>query len=180
MAGKKYAKDYRLSDTLDERGRIRTETEYIGSFYRFSAGRDTARRVLRQMLVFAALGAFCFLVSLLPRSTASLTLYVMLPYLFSALPLGLLLAALLRLRRLGDRLDRRASDQANDRVPGCCLWLLILPGVSVLGEGIALTFGQGAFRTGDGLFLAGALGLCLFAWLCMRKKDALRTETESN
>lgn len=180
MAGKKYAKDYRLSDTFDERGRIRTETEYIGAFFRFSAGSETARRTLGRMLVFAWIGVSCFLVSLLPYSTASLTMYVMLPYLFTVLPLGLLLAALLRLRRLGGKLDHRAADQANDRIPACCLWLLILPGVSLLGEGIALTLGRGAFLAGDGLFLSGAIGVILCGLLCFRVKDALQAEAESD
>lgn len=179
MAGKKYTKDYHLTDTLDERGRIRTETTYIGSFYRFAAGAAAAGKALKRMLFLSALGALCFLVSLLPRSTASLAMYVMLPYLFTALPLGLLLTALLRLRGMGERLDHRAADQANDRVPGCCLWLLILPGVSLLGEGIALTVGRGDFLAGDAVFLAGALGVWLCGWLCFRQKNVLSAVPES-
>ena len=180
MAGKKYAKDYRLSDALDERGRIRTETAYIGAYYRFTVGEDAARTAIRQMLVFTGLGSLCFLVSLLPRSTASLTLYVMLPYLFTALPLALMSAALLRIRSLGGKLDRRSADQANERVPGCCVWLLLLPALSLIGEGIALTLGHGAFLPGDGLFLVGALGVASCGLLCSRKKTLLRAEAERN
>ena len=178
MAGKKYTRDYRLNDSLDERGRIRTETEYIGVYFRYAAGADAARGACGRMLCLTGGAAACFVLSLLPRSTASLTLYVMLPYLFTALPIGLLLAALLRLRGRGERLDHRAADQANDRVPGCCLWLMLLPGVSLLGEGIALTFGRAAFLPGDGLFLAFALGTGLLGMLCFREKDALRAVPE--
>ena len=180
MAAKKYTRDYRLSDSLDGRGRIRTETEYIGAYYRFAAGSAAAQAAIRRMLFLAGLGALFFLVSLLPRSTASLTLYVMLPFLFTALPLTLLLTALFRLRSLGERLDHRAADQANDRVPGCCLWLMILPGLSLLGEGIALTLGRGGFLPGDGLFLAGALGLCLCGVLCFRSRGTLRALAADN
>ena len=180
MPRKRYTKDYRLSDTLDERGRIRTETEYIGAAYRFAEGTAAAQKALGRMLVLAGLGALCFLVSLLPHSTASLTMYVMLPYLFTALPLGLLLAALLRLRSFGESLDHRAADQANGQIPGCCLWLMILPAVSLLGEAVALVFGHGAFRPGDGLFIAGALGVLLCGWLCRRGKDTLRADCVSD
>lgn len=179
MSSRKYAKDYRLSDTLDERGRIRTETEYVGAIYCFIEGNETARKALCRMLMFTGLGTLCFMVSLLPLSAASLTLYVMLPYLFSALPLALLLAALFRLRRAGVKLDHRTADQANERVPACCLWLLILPGVSLLGEGIALTIGYGTFLPGDALFLAGALGTMLCAWLCFQRKALLRAVAEN-
>lgn len=179
MAGKKYAKDYRLTDSLDERGRIRTETEYIGAYYRFAGAADAVRKAQGRLLATALLGALSFLLSLLPRSTASLTLYVMLPFLFTALPIGLLLEALLHLRRSGERLDRRSADQANVRVPGCCLWFVILPGAALLGEGIALTLGHGAFLPGDGLFLAGALCTALCGWICFREKDALHCVPES-
>ena len=49
MAGKKYAKDYRLTDSLDERGRIRTETEYIGAYYRFAGAADVDECVGQMM-----------------------------------------------------------------------------------------------------------------------------------
>ena len=178
MARKKYARDYRLSDTLDERGRIRTETEYIGAFYRFSEY-AAARTALKRMLLFSSLGALCFFLSLLPRSTASLTLYVMLPYLFTALPFGLLITSLLRLRSMGERLDHRSADLANERVPGCCFWLMLLPALSLLGELTALTLCRKAFLPGDGLFLAGALGVGICGLLCARKKSALRAVPES-
>ena len=179
MARKKYTRDYRMSETLDERGRIRTETEYIGAFYRF-AEETAAHAAIGRMLVFTALGALCFLLSLLPRSTASLTMYVMLPYLFTALPLGLQISALLRLRSLGERLDHRTADQANERIPGCCFWMLLLPAASLLGEAIAMTLGRGAFLAGDGIFIAAALGVMLCALLCFRNKGALRAVPEGD
>ena len=74
MAGKQYSRDYRLIDSVDERGRVRTETEYIGSFYRFAADYETVRAVQRRLRHLSWLAAGCFLLSLLPRSTASLTL----------------------------------------------------------------------------------------------------------
>ncbi len=178
MAGKKYTRDYQLTDTLDERGRIRTETSYVGAFFRFASGADTAKKAIKRMLVFSCLGSFCFLVSLLPRSTASLVLYVMLPYLFTALPLALQITVLIRLRSFGERLDHRAADQANHLVPGCCLWLLILPAVSLLGEAVALTIGRSVFLAGDAIFLAGALGVILCGWICFRGRNALSAAAE--
>ena len=177
MAGKQYSRDYRLIDSVDERGHIRTETEYIGSIYRFAAGFETASAAQKRLRLLAWLAAGCFLLSLLPRSTASLTLYVTLPYLFTALPLGLLLAALYRLRTLGERLDRRGADQANDRVPACCFALMLLPGLSLLGEAAAVLRG-GAFLPGDALFLLGALGCALCAWHCFREREKLRAVSE--
>ena len=128
MARKKYARDYRLNESLDERGRIRTEAEYIGVYYRYVSGAETARGALKTLLGFTVLAWALFLCSLLPHSTASLTMYVMLPYLFTALPLGMMTAALLQLRAAGERLDHRTADLAGERVPACSLWMLLLPG----------------------------------------------------
>ena len=61
MAKKKYAKDYRLSESLNERGRIRTEAEYIGAYYRYSAGYAEARAQISRILLITAIGCVLFL-----------------------------------------------------------------------------------------------------------------------
>ena len=177
MAGKKYTRDYRLIDSVDECGRIRTDTEYIGAYYRFAAGYETALAAQKRMGLFSRLAALCFLLSLLPRSTASFTLYVTLPYLFTALPLALLLTTLYRLRCLGERLDHRAADQSNDHIPGRCFASFLLPALAIVGEAVALLLG-GAFLVGDALFLLGALGCLVCALLCFRERKLLRAIPE--
>ena len=178
MARKKYARDYRLNESLDERGRIRTEAEYIGVYYRYVSGTEAARSALKTLLGMTVLAWALFLCSLLPHSTASLTMYVMLPYLFAALPLGMMTAALLQLRAAGERLDHRTADLAGERVPACCLWLLLLAGVSLLGEGIALCFGPGRFLPGDAVFLFCAIGTGLSGWFGCCKCPALAAAPE--
>lgn len=178
MARKKYARDYRLNESLDERGRIRTEAEYIGVYYRYVSGAETARGALKTLLGFTVLAWALFLCSLLPHSTASLTMYVMLPYLFTALPLGMMTAALLQLHAAGERLDHRTADLAGERVPACSLWMLLLPGLSLLGEGIAQSFGRGPFLPGDAVFLLCAIGTGVCGWLCRRKSPALAAAPE--
>lgn len=176
MARTPYSRDYRLIESVDERGRIRTDTEYIGAYYRFvSPGQAAA--ALKRAGLYGKLAALCFILSLLPRSTASLTLYVTLPYLFTAIPLALLLGGLYRLRQSGQRLDRKAADAANDRYPARCLALFVLPLLALAGEGIALGRG-GAFLAGDALFLLGALGCGLLGWLCFSLRGGLRAVEE--
>lgn len=177
MARKHYARDYRLIDSVDERGHIRTDTEYIGAYYRYTGGYEAAQAARKRLWVSALGAGFCFLLALLPRSTASLTMYVTLPFLFAALPLGLLLAALYRLRQLGQRLDRRAADIVNDHLPARCLALFLLPLLALAGEGIALLRGA-AFLPGDALFLAGALGCAGCGLVCFKARRALEAVKE--
>ena len=150
----------------------RCRKAYIGAYYRFACGFEAALAAQKKLGLFARLVAVCFLLSLLPRSTASLTLYVTLPYLFTALPLGLLLTALYRLRRLGERLDRRAADQVNDHLPARCFALFLLPALSLLGEAVVLLRG-GAFLAGDAVFILGALGCAVSALCCFRERKKL-------
>jgi len=90
MARKKYMKDYRLVETVDERVRIRTDYEYIGPDLRYARGLETALRERRRALIACGVGALAFLGGLVPRSGASFTLYVILPYVFAALAWAIL------------------------------------------------------------------------------------------
>ena len=67
MARRKYLKDYRLVETVDERGRIRTGYEYIGPDYRYARGLETALKARRQALAACGAGMLAFLGGLLPR-----------------------------------------------------------------------------------------------------------------
>jgi len=176
MGLRKYAKDYRLVRDLDEKGHLSERSEYVGARYAFESGLQTARSAISRMLV-PAFSCWAFaLTALLAYGTASTTVYVALPFVFVLLPLWQLCAALLRLRRAGESMDHRTADLANDRLPACCLWLMLLPGVALLGEIAALTFGRGAFLAGDALFIAGAVLTGGCGYVCFRLKDKCKTK----
>lgn len=172
MARKKYIKDYRLVETVDERGRIRTDYEYIGTEHRFARGPETARRARRRVLIACGIGWLAFLGGLLPRSAASFTMYVTLPYLFTALPMGILTALLMPAEGWKEPLRRQQADRLENRYPPAALTWALLPLIALIGELVCLMRGEPAMTGGDILFAVFALcvsGAGVFAF--SRRRD---------
>lgn len=167
MARKKYIRDYRLVETIDERGRIRSDYEYIGSEYVYVLGADTVRREKRTLLVLIAVGWLAFLGGLLPSAAGMRALYVALPFLFAAVPLGVMTDTLLTAAPKTEPLRHPQADRLENRYPLSALWTSILSGAALLGECVRLVIG--AERTGgDFLLLAAAavlaaVGICAFS-----------------
>jgi hypothetical protein len=179
MSSRKYRKDYRLIEHVDERGRFTTDSVYCGEVYRFSEGTEKAHAVLKRMLIWTAIGFGCYIGSLIPYSTASRTMIVMIPYLFSVLPLWLLFSSVLRLLKRKDELEQKDADFANDRIPACSLWLLILPGISLAGELCTILFKPQRVLNGDIVFFAGAALLLVSAGACFSRRKSVMAEKES-
>ena len=176
MARNKYIKNYRLLESIDERGRFRVDYEYAGDYYRFAAGADAARRGIGRTLALCLLGWASFLGALLPQSTAMRTIYVSLPFAFSALPLGMLTALTLSARKAAEPLEHPTADQLTNAYPPRALFAALLPAAALLGEGIRFLLGPGDMRPGDALFALGALGLAVCGALAFAGRKALAAE----
>ena len=176
MARNKYIGDYRLLESVDERGRLRVDYEYIGAHYRFAAGTAAAQKARRRTLALCAMRWAAFLAALLPQSTAMRTIYVSLPFAFSALPLGMLTALALSARKAAEPMEHPLADQLTNAYPPRALFTAILPGIALLGEGIRLLAGPGALFPGDGIFALGALGLTVCGALAFAGRKALAAE----
>ncbi|MBR4394749.1 MAG: hypothetical protein IKT07_12125 [Oscillospiraceae bacterium] len=179
MSSRKYRKDYRLIEHVDERGRITTDSVYCGEVYRFSEGTEKAHAALKRMRVWTVIGSGCFIASLTPYSTASRTMIVMIPYLFSALPLWMLLSSIVRLLKKKEELEQKDADFANDRIPACSLWLLVLPGIAFASEVCTIFLKPQSVLNGDIVFLAGAALLIVSACICFSRRKNVMAEKES-
>ena len=176
MAVDKYSKDYRLVDSVDDRGRIRTETEYVGERYDFTAGETAARAAARKMAVFCLLAWLSFFAALFLPSAAMKTLYAALPCAFTALPLWHLSAAVWTALRVKLPFVHKDADRLNLRLPAAAAFAVILPGFAILGELVSLLFARPEVLVGDWVFLAGN-GLCLFfVLLCRRHRSAVEAK----
>ena len=112
MVTRKYIKDYKLSESVTERGGIRTEAVYVGKHFEF-ADEAGAKKCARPLL-WGGCGAWLlFLGALLPRTGASKLMWVILPFAFSALPLGYMTgSAILLWRRRGAARGKNAAGAA--------------------------------------------------------------------
>ena len=167
MARKKYIRDYRLVETVDERGRIRSDYEYIGEDYFYALGTDAVRREKRTHLVLIAVGWLAFFGALLPSAAATRTIYVALPFLFAAVPLCVMTDTLLSAAPDREPLQHRQADMLENRYPPAALWTAILPGAALVGELVRLLIGAEATGS-DALFslcavILSAVGIMAFS-----------------
>ncbi len=172
MAIDRYSKDYRLSDSLDERGRIRTEAEYIGKDFRFRRS-GTARQAAKKTLGLCTVPGNGFLAALCPVSDVGRALYAVLPCAFTAVPLWLLTATALAALRVKEPFMRREQERFTVRFPGAALFAAILPGLALLGGGLRMLFGTVEHLSGDIVFLIGNAAVLVSAILCRRFRPAL-------
>ena len=178
MAIDRYSKDYRLNDSLDGRGRIRTEAEYIGKHFRFRGGLDAARRTGRKALGLCALAWLGFLTALYPESDTGHALYAVLPCAFTALPLWMLTAVAVSVLRVKEPFRRQEQERFTVRFPAAAIFAAALPGIALLGGAARMLFGEISHLTGDIVFLAGNAVVLLAALLCRRLRPALECAEE--
>ena len=177
MAVDKYSRDYRLIDSVDSRGRIHTETEYIGENYGFVKGESTARAAAKKMIIFCFFAWLAFLAALSLPSSAMKTLYVALPCAFTALPLFLLCSSVLTAVRAKTPIVHRDADRINFRLPAAAFFSALFPAFAILGETLSLLLAKPQVLFGDWVFLAGN-GLCLvLAVLCRRMHESVAVKT---
>ena len=83
MAKKKYVRDYEISETIDEKGRVRSVPIYVGSYFCFCDA-AAAKKSGRLLAPAAALGWLAYIMALWLPSGAGKLMYVILPFVFAA------------------------------------------------------------------------------------------------
>ena len=179
MAIDRYSKDYRLIDSVDGRGRIRSGTEYIGAYYVFASGLDIARRAGKRLTLLCALAWLGFLAALYPPSTAGRTLYAVLPCAVTALPLWLLSTVAYTALRAGEPLIHRDADRFSLRLPSAAVFTAVLSAGAFLGGVLSILFGGNGMLPGDWVFLAGMLLVFSCALLCRRQVRPLAVKKKN-
>lgn len=177
MAKGKYIKDYRIVESLNGRGGIRVETEYIGAPYVFVEGLEKAKRIRNLALLLCLAGWIAFVGALIPNSAGMRKLYISLPFAFAALPLGMMSSMLLGALGMKEPMEHRLADRFENRFPALGLGMTVLPAVSLIGEGI-LWLSGGELLPGDAIFAPCAALLFACGLACFAQRGKLRTRKD--
>jgi len=151
MAKKKYVRDYEISETIDEKGRVRSVPIYVGSYFCFCDA-AAAKKSGRLLAPAAALGWLAYIVALWLPSGAGKLMYVILPFVFAAVPLWYVSSAVAALLRAGDKLKRSEAEKVAGNLPSASVFGIILTAVALIA---------GKAQCGGHL-------------LCRRRRDTLR------
>ena len=174
MARNKYVKDYRIVETVNERGRIKAGYEYIGDAW-YYVSKAAAAAAGKRALALSVFAWLFFIGAMLPESGAMRTIYVSLPFAFTALPLGMLTDLALTTCFRKEPLEHRHADRLENRYPPVCLAAAVLPAIALVGELVRVLAGGSAGK-GDLLFSLGAALTLVCAALAfsLRKSFAVR------
>ena len=173
MGRNKYINDYRLEETREPGGRRRTLT-YIGGAYEYVLAPEAVRRERKAVLLLGAVGWALFLCALLPYSAASRKAYIVLPFLFNALSLGIVTGTVLSAPKPGAPMERRQAEGLSNRYPAASVFTVILSAASLLGEGIYGLAG-GEYAPGDAVFSLCAALLAVCGAILLKKRRSFDT-----
>jgi len=157
MALWKYIDDYRVEAYIDEKGKAKNKVVYIGGDYTLSPEISRKNKIL--ILLLSLFAWVPFVVAFVPITGASHIFYVMLPFVFTIIPLYLMTMAAISLFREGDVMTREISDKIVRNLPHCSIIVALLTAVAFLGLAITAVIDASDMLFGDILF--GALSLVI-------------------
>lgn len=177
MAKRKYVKDYKLNQTVDEKGRLKSEPQYVGGYFVFKESLETVKAQAKKSLTACGLAWAAFGASLFLNTGGMRLFHVSLPYAFTAIPLWLLTEVSIKAFKAKGKLQHRESDEMNQRYPACSMWAAVLPLFALLGMLIALIFNIGNLVRADIVFALLASVVCACSAWCFTKKSTFATES---
>lgn len=176
MSSKKYVKDYRSISTVDSKGRLRTECEYIGGDFYFCTDAGTVRRKTKLLAALCVAGWIFWLLPLLFNNGAMRLPFISFPYIFTALTLWLMSMSAYTALTVHEPMKHRPSVRLTKWLPGTSLATAILSGVALLGTAAAYVFSIGSLNSYDWLFASCAALVCAAAIVCHTQKKFFKTE----
>ena len=149
-----------MVDTFDEKGRVRTSTEYIGAWYYFQEDSKVVGAVIKKLPLYCAAGWLCYIAAMLFPSASMHRLYCVLPFAAAAVPLFLLTDCTFSLCRMDPArpMEHRRADLVNNRYPPIALMTAVFPAFALAGGLIGLITG-GSVQKGDFIFVLCAAAL---------------------
>ncbi len=152
MPRNKYVGDYRLIEQIDNSGKVKASYEYIGLDYQFICDNNVIVSARKKYLASVIIGWLAFIVSLLPYSASCHRLYVLLPYIFSAVPF-FMLSEVLSDAYKKEPLEHRNVDRLEMRLPSSSAFSLALAAFAFIADILGMLADSLIFEIGDCIFL---------------------------
>jgi len=175
MAKQRYSRDYRLSETFDEKGHVHVDYEYIGDDWFFVSNPDVILREKKLAILFCVIGWTVWIGSLIPPTAGMHRLYIALPYVFLAVPLAMYVRFTSAFYQMKEPLEHRHADRLNNKHPLTGFLMTVFGMISAILEAILLLRGQGS-GSADIILEACALVLLYLGASIYRRKDKIRAE----
>ncbi len=161
MVTRRYLKDYRIDDKLNARGKLRADAIYIGGDYRFIDPEAASSGKRYAILIMNVLSWSAFVGALVPQSSASHTMYCVLPLVASVLALFYESMAVYALMTLKEPMRHEQSDKLTVRLPLSSIASAVLSAAALIGFIVHGALSPALLVPGDTVFavLSGVLAV---------------------
>ncbi|MBR3272653.1 MAG: hypothetical protein IKF98_01925 [Clostridia bacterium] len=173
MSRNRYVGDYRIVESIDGRGRVKTDYEYIGAPYVYAGDAASVKAARTRVALGCAVGWAAWVAALIPVSAAMRALYIALPFAFAAVPLALWAGTAISLFRTREPFEHRHADRLENRAPACTFFVALLGVVALIGEAVNVLRGA-EWMSGDAMFALCAAILTVSAIVCHRQWKRLK------
>ncbi len=140
MALNKYAKDYRLENQVNKKGKTVTKAVYVGDHFKFEKSEAEVKKATRIITVCAVVCLFSLIlgIAFYRNIGFSSQYYTLIPFACCFLPILYLNLAAYNLLTAKEKVKRETKDAMHDRVAKCGIGIMILDGWNLTG--IVLAF----------------------------------------
>lgn len=176
MISKKYLSDYKVEPYLDEKGRVRNKTTYVGVYYKY-INDDKTRKNGALLYLLATIGVILsFVIPLSFKSEIADLGYVVLPYAFVFLAIVFMIGAVFNVLTIKAPMIRENGEKINARVSACPIIVIILEGFALLASLASAIFGVIAIGLYEVIFIIFMIFGIASAILAFLLKKRLKTE----
>ena len=173
MSRNRYVGDYRIVESIDERGRVRSDYEYIGAPWVYAEKAPTVKTARNRVALGCLVAWLAWIAALVPVSGAMRALAIALPFAFAAIPLALTAGTAVSLFREKPPFEHRHADRLENRAPAGTFFTALLGVIALVGEAVIALHGT-QMLPGDAVFAACAAVMVACAILCHRQWKRLR------
>ena len=159
MSSKKYLSDYRIEETTDTKGRIRSEAVYIGGDYILSPPVSTGEK--RLIICLSVLTWLAFIGALIPVTNAARLTHVMLPFVFSALSMYFVTGSAATLLSVKEIMIREKAEKIAKRLPPSSIITAILSLASLIALLVTAIISWDSIAASDIIFAVLVLVISL-------------------
>lgn len=175
MISKKYINDYTFEYSTASNGKLIQTAIYKGKYFQFAFSQAEVKSVTRMSAFLTFVCWVTYIVPLLPVSSASRSLYVIIPHACLFLPIIFLTFSVFALWTTKPPMTREKSDQITHSGPKSLLVIIIFSSLAISGLLFRFTDWSSLVFPGDIIFGICEIILLISSILLFRNKKFIAT-----
>lgn len=170
---RKYAEDYEIIYEDDGKGGEKKAARYIGNFFEIDIKGPDLVKFRRNSLILLAIVIMLHIAGGFIGNRSMYAFYIVLPYVFSFLPMYFLADGILRIPKEKKSYRRDEAELSFERMKKANIFLLIFLSMTVVGEIIYIIFFANEWNSLEFLFLSLVSLAAVASYILIRLRNTI-------